>query len=83
MIHNKEHEESHRIVMGTSPEKLRHVSLKGLNDNRGLPKKDGGGSHNWGSMKDEMEASEQDPLGHTSVDQKIKVIDAESFSKLK
>ncbi|KAJ9070791.1 hypothetical protein DSO57_1003654 [Entomophthora muscae] len=83
MTNSKENGESHRSLLGTSPDNLRHVSLKGLHDNRGLPKKDGGGSHNWGSIKDEVEASEEAPLGHPNNDQKIKVLDAESFSKLK
>ncbi|KAI0240016.1 Plasminogen activator inhibitor 1 RNA-binding protein, partial [Massospora cicadina] len=69
-------------LLGTSPDNLRHVSLKGLPDNRGLPKKGGAGSHNWGNLKDEVEASEADPGESTPNVEKIKVLGAEEFSKL-
>ncbi|KAG0044617.1 hypothetical protein BGZ83_010159 [Gryganskiella cystojenkinii] len=63
----------------------RRQSRNGLGDPRAIPKKAGAGNGNWGVPGIEVKDLEQDSFtgaGSSLVENKISVIDAESFSRL-
>jgi len=72
--------QENNAILSTSPENSRHFSLKGRSDNRGLPKKGGAGSHNWGNLKDEMEADIRQESGKT--EKKLRILNSDEFQKL-
>jgi len=63
----------------------RRQSRNGLGDPRAIPKKAGAGNGNWGVPGIEVKDLEQDSFtgaGSSPVENKISVIDAETFSRL-
>jgi hypothetical protein len=66
-----------------------HHPRNGLGDARKLPKKGGGGQHNWGTLQDQVKAvtddmPEKDIIPQDStITPKLNVLDQESFDKLR
>ncbi|OAQ31497.1 hypothetical protein K457DRAFT_136013 [Linnemannia elongata AG-77] len=71
----------------TNAPRERHQSRNGFSDPRAIPKKAGAGHGNWGVPGCELNQQEQtsalsDNVSTSPAENKITVIDAETFSKL-